>query len=88
MTPQKNNLTPHSDNTVISQPPPLVERPALPPEDIARPVLACIEGVTDTWYEVVYWNGEQWRSYAGSDTFATGGDRVMRWRYADEAIEL
>lgn len=60
----------------------------LKPEDL-EPVLAEIYSVNclgeSKWYEVVYHDGNMWRSYAGSDTF-DDGEKVLRWRYADEAI--
>ncbi len=53
-----------------------------------RDVLAQIETQSDlgksSWYEVVYHNGEEWCSYAGSDTFSTYGYNVVQWKYVDE----
>lgn len=36
-------------------------------------------------FEVVYHDGEEWRSYAGSDTFENG-EQVLQWRYAKECF--
>lgn len=57
------------------------------PKDL-RDVLAQIETQTDlgksSWYEVVYHNGKEWCSYAGSDTFSTYDYNVVQWKYVDE----
>jgi len=51
------------------------------------PVLAQIEHINDlgksTWYEVVYFDEKNWRSYAGSDTFKDG-EKVVKWRYCKD----
>lgn len=56
-----------------------------------RPVLAQIEQQNDlgkaSWYEVVYHNGTDWKSYFGSNTFSTYGDVVIQWRYCDEVLQ-
>jgi len=58
-----------------------------------RPVLAEIQAINDlgisTWFEVVYYDDQErhcWCSYFGSDTFKTLSYKVLRWKYADEAI--
>lgn len=61
------------------------------PEELV-PVLAEIAMVgelatSSVWYEVVYYDQDEWHSYAGSDTFETAGDRVLRWEYVDKALE-
>lgn len=49
-----------------------------------EPVLAKIKKIgelgTSEWYEVVYYNGDAWQSYAGSDTF-NDGEKVIGWKY-------
>lgn len=59
------------------------------PKDM-RDVLARVESQRDlgktSWYEVVYHNGEEWRSYYGSDTFSTLGDNVIDWVYCDDVL--
>ena len=58
-----------------------------PPEGV--PVLALITAVTDLcthqWREVVHHDGDRWRPYAGSDTFADG-EQVERWIAAEAAL--
>lgn len=53
------------------------------------PVLALIKTIGDLgaqeWREVVYHDGEQWRSYAGSKTF-DDGEQVARWVFAADAL--
>jgi len=50
-----------------------------------EPVLAKIRNAgelsTSEWYEVVFHDGEQWQSFAGSDTF-DDGEVVLMWVYA------
>jgi hypothetical protein len=56
-----------------------------------RPVLALIRAQGDLglqeWREVVYYDdeAEEWRSYAGSDTFEDG-EQVVRWVYAEAVL--
>jgi hypothetical protein len=58
------------------------------PEE-GRPVLALIHYThdlgPDEWREVVYHDGNEWRSFAGSDTFEDG-ERVVRWVYAEDVL--
>ena len=55
-----------------------------------EPVLALIETHTELgpqhWFEVVFHDGERWRSYEGSDTFSNG-EIVTRWHYADGVFD-
>ena len=59
-----------------------------------RPVLAQIEQQDDlgkvSWYEVVYHNGTDWKSYLDSNTFKTNRHNfihtVIQWRYCDEVL--
>jgi hypothetical protein len=37
------------------------------------------------WYEVVYHNGENWESFAGSKTF-DDGETVIKWVYAKDIL--
>ena len=59
------------------------------PEE-ARSVLAEITAQADlgkqTWYEVVYHDGEDWQSYHDSETFSRAGDTVERWAYVDDLL--
>lgn len=57
------------------------------------PVLAEIQTTSEfgisTWFEVIYYDDQErncWCSFFGSDTFKTLGYKVLRWKYADEAI--
>ena len=54
-----------------------------------KPVLARIHHQNSLgnskWYEVVYYDGEKWCPYAGSETF-NDGQQVMRWKYSDECL--
>jgi hypothetical protein len=54
-----------------------------------EPVLSVITAIKDlgsqSWYEVVYYNGFKWCAYAGSDTFMDG-ELVSYWVYAKDAI--
>lgn len=58
------------------------------------PVLARIESQRDlgksTWDEVVWFDTDtqEWRSYAGSKTFSTYGDRVVQWEYIDKIWDM
>lgn len=58
--------------------------PASTNPDPFSPVLARISVVSDlsrsTWTEVVYHDGEFWRSYEHSKTF-DNGEEVLRWAY-------
>lgn len=53
------------------------------------PVLAVIEMQGDLgrseWQEVVYHDGDNWQSFAGSTTFSKG-ERVLKWIYATECF--
>lgn len=53
-----------------------------------EPVLAEIEHINDLgkskWYEVIYFD-ENWRSYAGSNTFQDG-EKVIRWKYVKDCL--
>ena len=58
------------------------------PKDM-EPVLALITAIKDlgsqSWYEVVYYNGFKWCAFEGSDTF-NDGEKVSCWVYAKDAI--
>ncbi len=54
-----------------------------------KPVLAKIKyqnslGLSE-WYEVVFHNGHEWRSYEFSNTFEDG-HKVIGWVYADKCF--
>lgn len=55
-----------------------------------EPVLAKIRQLNSNgfsyWYEVVYHDGEHWRSYSGSDTFKDA-EVVVKWRYVELCLE-
>lgn len=61
----------------------------VPVPSLYVPVLAFISVIGDSgkseWYEVVYHNGEEWESYAGSNTF-NDGERVLKWKYCNELL--
>lgn len=73
-----------------------LERQALKnPQDGTLPrefenVVARLTAITDLgrseWHEVVYHDGDEWRAFAGSNTFQTAGDRVIDWRYVAECF--
>lgn len=52
-----------------------------------EPVLAKIEHINSlgksSWYEVVYYDGIDWRCYNGSSTFKDG-EKVVKWRYCKD----
>lgn len=54
-----------------------------------EPVLAKIQGQTDigrsTWYEVVFFNGENWCCYFGSKTFRDG-EQVLSWKICTDIL--
>lgn len=58
------------------------------PEEL-KPVLAKIFTITDlganTYHEVVYHDGEGWKSYTGSKTFEDA-EQVKKWVYVSEVI--
>lgn len=60
----------------------------IPKEPIG--VLAEISGQYDrgksSWYEVVYYDGDEWCSYKGSDTFEDG-EKVIRWIYIEDCFK-
>lgn len=49
------------------------------------PVLAKIEQINDLgkskWYEVVYFNGDEWKSYSHNETF-----KVLDWKYCKDVF--
>ena len=53
------------------------------------PVLAKIDYQGDLgqeqWNEVVFYDGESWRSYADSETFQDG-ENVSKWVYCNDAF--
>ena len=61
--------------------------PTVPTEP--RPVLAQIKQLNglgmSSWYEVVYYDGENWAAYAGSDTFRKC-EQVAQWKYVTELM--
>lgn len=54
-----------------------------------EPVLAKIKYLNSlgnsSWYEVVYHNGEEWRSYEDSKTFSRG-EQVVVWKYVTHCL--
>lgn len=58
---------------------------------ILEPILAEIYAITELgesrWFEVIYWDGEKWQSFAGSKTFEDG-ETVLRWIYAKECFNI
>ena len=58
------------------------------PEEL-KPVLAKIFTITDLganiYHEVVYHDGDNWKSYAGSKTF-DDAEQVKKWVYVSEVI--
>ena len=55
----------------------------------AEPVLAQIRQINSLgksgWHEVVYHDGQNWKSYEASKTF-NDGERVVQWRYVNELM--
>lgn len=55
----------------------------------AEPVLAQISQINSLgksgWHEVVYHDGQNWKSYEASKTF-NDGEIVMQWRYVNELM--
>ncbi|MCK9433162.1 MAG: hypothetical protein M0R00_09420 [Candidatus Omnitrophica bacterium] len=54
-------------------------------EDVLALITAMKDLGSQSWYEVVYYNGFKWCAYAGSETF-TDGEQVSCWVYAKDAI--
>lgn len=65
----------------------LKEKQNVPHE--AEPVLAQISQINSlgksSWHEVVYHDGQNWKSYEASKTF-NDGERVVQWRYVNELM--
>ncbi len=80
----KNNILCYYNNALLNCP----ELKQLPNEGC--PVLAKIKQLNSNgfsyWYEVVYHDGENWRSYSGSDTFKDA-EVVVKWRYVELCLE-
>lgn len=59
------------------------------PKNIIEPILAKIEHMSDlglsSWYEVVYFDDNEWFSYAGSKTF-NDGEKVVKWEYCKDIL--
>ena len=51
-------------------------------------VLAQIQRGQHKWYEVVYYDTklQSWCGQHGSDTFHTGEDIVLNWKYCSEVL--
>lgn len=55
-----------------------------------NPVIAEIMQINDlgksVYHEVVYHNGSEWHSYAGSKTFEDG-EQVLKWKYVSDVFK-
>ena len=62
--------------------------------DTLEPVITEITTISEvgksTWYEVIYYDisNDEWKSFAGSDTFNHYGYKVLNWNYCKEIFNL
>lgn len=65
-----------------------IQPPLIQPMPLT-PVLAKITLIGELgnseWYEVVFHDGIEWCSYAGSDTF-DDGEKVLNWKYCTDIL--